>query len=605
MTELSVNSEGKSGRPRFVLGISDSHDAGAALLCDGRLVFAVNEERLNRRKMSAGAPRLSVESVLRETGIAPGEIECVALAGRIRLGAMPQNNDFSLDDGRYTAAQRLAEVIDAVPVAGRVIRSELALAGYRGLMPGLTRGHGRLADLLVELGLSAPVAVVDHHDAHLAAAYYSGGDPNCLILSNDGFGDGLCCKVAVGQAGRLQVLSANSFVNSIGVYYNYVTKLCGFPRHHHAGKVTGLAAFGDPGRTIDVFRRLIAWDERQGRYVNHGPIFRNALSLLRRELDGVAREDIAAGMQRHLEDVLVAMARHWLRKTGQKRIALVGGVHANVKANQRIAAIDGIERLTVFPNMGDGGLAAGAAWLAWADARPNAPLAMPEPIRHVYLGPGIDAQGAERSLRLSGLAFDRPGDLSDALARRLAARRIVARADGAMEYGPRALGNRSILYAATDPAANTWLNRQLHRTEFMPFAPVIRAEDADRFLIGHGAATEAAAAMMTITYDVTERCRQEAPAVVHVDGTARPQVLRRKVNPPYYDILSEYRRRTGLSVLVNTSFNMHEEPIVCTADEAIAAFLASDLDSLALGPFVVDNPNKPFHDHAGAAQTAK
>ena len=195
-------------------------------------------------------------------------------------------------------------------------------------------------------------------------------------------------------------------------------------------------------------------------------------------------------------------------------------------------------------------------------------------------------------MRRRALAFDRPKDLAVEIAKELAADRIVARFDGRMEYGPRALGNRSILYPATRPDVNTWLNRQLRRTEFMPFAPVVRLQDAADFFQGFDERTAHTAEFMTITYDVTERCRQEAPAIVHVDGTARPQVLRRDVNPGYYDILEEYHRLTGLSVLVNTSFNMHEEPIVCTPEDAIKAFFESDLDVLVMGPFVVRNSRR-------------
>ena len=161
-----------------------------------------------------------------------------------------------------------------------------------------------------------------------------------------------------------------------------------------------------------------------------------------------------------------------------------------------------------------------------------------------------------------------------------------------MEFGPRALGNRSILYGAKDRHVNKWLNDQLKRTEFMPFAPVCRDVDADAFFKNVTPATSHTAEFMTITYDATDRCKQEAPAVVHVDGTARPQIVRREINPEYYDILSEYHRLTGLSILVNTSFNMHEEPIIRTAPEAVAAFFKSHIDSLALGPFLADNPDR-------------
>jgi carbamoyltransferase len=407
------------------------------------------------------------------------------------------------------------------------------------------------------------------------------------VISNDGFGDSECARVATGGADyRLRVLAAQSFFHSLGVYYNYVTLFCGFPKSHHAGKTTGLAAYGDASRTLPVFRDLIAWDDRSGLYWNRGRLFRNAIRDLNARLAGSSREDAAAGIQRHCEDVLSEMVRWWVARTGERHVVLTGGVHANVKVNQRIAEAVDLDSLSVFPNMGDGGLSLGAAFLALADVAPE--RARPQTLRHAYLGETFSDDAIEAALRRSGVRYSRPAQLAPAVAAQLASGRIVARFDGAMEYGPRALGNRSILYQATDPEVNAWLNQQLRRTEFMPFAPVLRIEDAAAFMQRYDDRTAHTAEFMTITYDVTDRCKREAPAVVHVDGTARPQILRREVNPGYYDILTEYHRLTGLSVLVNTSFNMHEEPIVCTPDEAIAAFADSHLDVLAAGPFLAE-----------------
>jgi carbamoyltransferase len=576
--------------------VSVSHDTGAVILRDGELIAAINEERIIRVKQAVGAPLQSVPAVLACAGIPAGEIDAVAMSGRLALGGIPVNNDLSLEDGSISGAQRLAEAIEAIPGGAIVMRSWLAVAAYRALMSHVPQA--RVADvraLLRRQGVRSDVIGnlrrFDHHDTHLASAYYASGESDCLVISNDAFGDALCSKVAVGRAGRLNVIAQNTFPNSIGVYYNYATSLCGFRKGHHAGKTTGLAAFGDSGHTVEVFRRLFGWDEGTGRYVNHGPIFGRALRRMKQELAVVSREDIAAGIQRHTQDVLVAMVRHFMAVTGLRRIVLVGGLHANVRVNQCIAEIENVERLFVYPNMGDGGLAAGAAWLAWADAQ-RGEIVMPSRIEHVYLGSGISDEDAAQSLRAAGLSVQRPPNMARAVAQRLAANKIVARASGPMEFGPRALGNRSILYGATDPGINKWLNDQLKRTEFMPFAPVCRDVDAHAFFANVTPATAHTAEFMTITYHATERCRREAPAVVHVDGTARPQIIRREVNPEYYDILTEYNRLTGLSILVNTSFNMHEEPIVCSAAEAVAAFFASHLDSLALGPFLADNPDR-------------
>jgi carbamoyltransferase len=240
--------------------------------------------------------------------------------------------------------------------------------------------------------------------------------------------------------------------------------------------------------------------------------------------------------------------------------------------------------------MGDGGLALGAAYLAQAAVYPDE--TRPAVLDDVYLGPSYPEAAVAKCLRDAGVAFTRPENLAARVAAHLRDDKIVARCDGRMEYGPRALGNRSIMYPATKPEVNKWLNQQLKRTEFMPFAPVIRASDATAFFERINCKTAHTAEFMTITFDVTARCKREAPAVVHIDGTARPQVLRREVNPDYYDILDEYHKLTGLSVLVNTSFNIHEEPIVCTPRDALKAFYESNLDVMVLGPFLLENKRK-------------
>ena len=578
-----------------VLGLSDSHDAGAALLVDGRLVAAVNEERLSRRKMTGGLPRLSIREVFRISGVAPTDVSLVGIAGRVSLGEVPLNNDFSRDDGTFPAAQGVAERLYGLPLFKQAMGADAGLSGYQRIMPALAwRRRSAVRELLADCGLlsevAAHVSAFDHHDSHLAAAYYTSGFDDCLIVSNDGFGDGVCCKIAVGRNGRIELLSTNSFVNSLGVLYNYATRICGFPKGHHVGKTTGLAAFGDPAKTIGVFRNMVRWDEASGRYLNAGAIFRRALRHLERELAHASREDIAAGVQLHVEEVLLAQVRHYLRKTKLSRVVLVGGVHANVKANQRIAALDGVEQLFVFPHMGDGGLAAGAAFLALAARLPGS--VRPYPIEHVYLGSSFSEREIADAISVAGLQARRMAQPAAEIADYLARERVVARFDGAMEYGPRALGNRSILYPATKPEVNEWLNQQLRRTEFMPFAPILRLEDAQHYLGSYSDTIARAAEFMTITCDVTERCKQEAPAIVHVDGTARPQVLRREVNPGCYDVIDEYHKRTGLSVLVNTSFNMHEEPIVCSPADAVRAFLDSNIDVLAIGPFAVEHPGR-------------
>ncbi|MGE0483641.1 MAG: carbamoyltransferase C-terminal domain-containing protein [Gammaproteobacteria bacterium] len=581
------------GNPNpLVLGICDSHDAGVAVVRGNEVLAAINEERLTRRKMAAGIPYAALEAIWALAGVSPTDVDVVALAGLSAAGArIPLNNDFCADDGSALPQKSLAEALDRVPGGGYLMSRFAAHPGYQAMLERRARQRvEELGRLLADLEVHAPIKTYEHHDCHAASAYWAGGHADALVVTNDGFGDALCSKVQTWSDERrgLHTLHATSFYDSLGVYYNFATLLCGFRKAHHAGKTTGLAAYGDPSGTRAVFADLLQWDERRGQYRNRGGVFANCLRTLRERLAGFSREDIAAGVQAHLEEVLCSMVAHFLARTGRRHLVLAGGVHANVKANQRIAALPGIDEMFVFPGMGDGGLAVGAAYLA-AQACAGSVLP-PRRLPDVYLGTAYDEQQMADALAAASCVAERPADMARAVAAELAANRIVARCSGRMEFGPRALGNRSILYPADRAEVNGWLNKQLHRTEFMPFAPVMRTEDAANLLVGYDDRTAYTAQFMTVTYDVTRRCREEAPAVVHIDGTARPQVIERSVNPEYHDILTAYHALSGLSVLVNTSFNMHEEPIVCTPEDAIKAFFDSGLDVLALGPFLLRNP---------------
>lgn len=572
-----------------VLGFSISHDSSVAIVRDGRVVVAVNEERFNRRKMTCGFPQFALQEAFRISGVDPRDIDVVALAGWETREEQPITNDFTYHDGSVAGSMRVAELLSDLPGGPALMRSPALMRLHSGLNGWRTRAtRVRFQDMLREMGVRAPLVRHDHHDCHLAAAYYtSGWHDDCLLMSNDGWGDGLCAKVAIGSAGRLRTIAANTFYNSLGSYYNFATHFCGFNKMYHAGKTTGLAAHGDAEATLPFFRDRIPWVESQGRYVNRGPVFRNGLRAFHRHFAGVEPRHVAAGVQRHLEQVMGQMARHYVRRTGCRRVALVGGIHANVRANQVVAELPEIEEVYVFPHMGDGGLGVGAAYLA--SARHGSGAVTPRRLDTLYLGGTYSDEEVEAILRHEGIPFSRPADVNGEIAKYLSRGYIVARCAGGMEFGPRALCNRSILYEATQPEVNRWLNQQLQRTEFMPFAPVIRDVDAPAFFSGYDSRTSYTAQFMTMTFHVTDRCRKEAPAVVHIDGTARPQVIHPGVNDDAYDILGKYKELTDKSILVNTSFNMHNEPIVCTPQDAISAYRRGNLDVLVLNRFVIVN----------------
>jgi carbamoyltransferase len=555
---------------------------------DGKVVAAINEERYNRKKLTCGFPSLAMAEVFRLSGIRPEEVDLVALSGRETREEQPVTNDLTFADGSVALSMRVVELASRVPGMTALMRSPVLMGLYSRLNGFLTkRKFLGFEERLREYGVRAPLVRYEHHDCHVAAAYYTSGWDDCLVVSNDGWGDGLCAKVAIGSGGKLRTISANTFYSSLGSYYNYVTHFCGFKKIYHAGKTTGLAAYGDPSKTIEYFRANIPWVEREGRYVNRGKVFTRALKDVHDQFKGVEPRHLAAGVQRHLEEVSSAMVRHYVNKTGHRKVAVVGGVHANVRANQVIAELSEVEKLYVFPNMGDGGLGLGAAYLGYYEHQEGA--FTPQALETLYLGSSYSDAEIEELLKREGIAYTKPEDINGEIARYLSRGYIVARFAGKLEYGPRALCNRSILYEATQPEVNKWLNTQLQRTEFMPFAPVMREADAHLYLKGYDSKTSHTAQFMTVTYHVTDRCKDESPAVVHVDGTARPQIIRPGVNDDMYDILTKYQELTGRGILVNTSFNMHNEPIVCSPADAVSAYRRGNLDILVLNGFLIVN----------------
>lgn len=567
-----------------VLGISDHYISGAALVADGRLVAAVNEERLVRKKMAMGFPRRSIAEVLRIAGLSPRDVDVVAVASRWGhfLDEIVDFSEgvFGVDEGPvknlfFALGSRLAFLRSRVPVAEALY--------YRLREPVFARRRRRIAEVLrEEFGLSAPVEYVWHHRAHAAAAYYGSGFADALVLTLDGSGDGHSSHVYAVRDGHWTLLHTVPSFDGLGNYYGYVTHLCGFTTGKHEGKVTGLAAYGSEVHR-SVLESFIRYED--GTMTNVGSAFRTgALRKLRDALPAdFRREDLATSIQALSEDIATRYVAHWLRRTGLRRVALAGGVVANVKINQRIHELPEVDDVFVYPAMSDEGLGGGAALMAAADRGDVAPGR--RCFEHVYLGPEYGERRILEAFEAAGVPYTRPEDPEAEIARLVSEGYVVARHNGRMEYGPRALGNRSILYRPDDPSVNDWLNERLRRTEFMPFAPATLAEEADACFRGLGGAYDTAR-FMTITFDCSASMREDAPGVVHIDGTARPQLVHRSDNPSYYRILAEFRRRTGRASIVNTSFNIHEEPIVCTPADAIRAFQGGHLDVLAMGPFV-------------------
>ncbi|MFQ3567075.1 MAG: carbamoyltransferase C-terminal domain-containing protein [Aggregatilineales bacterium] len=579
-----------------VLGLGTEGDSGAAIIEDGRIIAAINEERLARLKLVTGFPRASILEVLRLSNTSVDELSAVLIGGKDDLLV----DELEPFDGWFQYKPS--------GIGGIIKRSTHLFARYRNELPFLETAYYTLLEptfqrrraglrqiLEAEFGITCPIEFVDHHFCHITSAYYTSGFDDALVISLDGGGDAKSGRVYTVRDGVFESLDETATYNSLGNYYAYVTHMCGFKAMKHEGKITGLAAHGEP-KYLDLLREFIVVEE--GRLVNKGRVvFQSAIDELGRRLPkGWTREDMAASIQVHFEELTASFVQYWARKTGLRKVAVAGGVFANVRVNQVVHELAEVDEIHIHPHMGDGGLAVGAGLAACVPGTLERTMpAVREPIADVYLGTELTDEAILAAFRKFGLepeAFD--GPIEEMVADLLVQGHVVARANGRMEYGPRALGNRSILYQPTDRSVNDWLNHNLRRTEFMPFAPSTLYEERER-CFENVAGADHAAEFMTITFDCTPWMRESMEGVVHVDGTARPHLVRKDRNPSFYRIIEAFYERTGLPAIINTSFNMHEEPIVCSAEDCVRAFISGNLDYLAIGNYLVKHPEGVNH----------
>ena len=551
----------------IVLGIADNHDACAAVVVDGRVAAAVNQERVDRVKHSGAFPWGAIDEALRVAGVRERDVDRIVVGSAFTpsaaLRAMPDQHAKARGAGQFS------------PWLHRYIvyQSALKSAGMHTFEVDACRAILRRR-LKARPFVKASIEMMDHHRAHAEAAYRTQAEHRCLVLTVDGMGDGLTATASLGGDGQLDRLWRQSGLASVTTFYSRVTERLGFTALRHEGKVTGLAAYVVPPKDlVNHMSRRVHFDSPGFSKVSVRRMDRPDDAFWG-ELDKYSREEVAAAAQKVLEDAVVPFVDHWARETDCGNVAVAGGVFANVKLNQRIAALESVNSLWVVPHMGDGGLAVGAALGSIGS--------VPRQISDVYWGTDPTPKEIRSALSLAGLSKTKVTGIPEKVAALLADGKVVARCSGAMEWGPRALGNRSILASPFDPSINDWLNERLKRSEFMPFAPVIRSEDADRWFLGVEKASESAR-FMTVCFDVTPAFAKACPAAVHVDKTARPQIVRSEEQPELHATLTAFGEITGVPALINTSFNMHEEPMVRTATDGIRAWKAAQLDALWLG----------------------
>lgn len=568
-------------RRMLVLGLSNMRDAAAALLQDGRMLAAAEEERFVRRKHVTALPVEAIRYCLREAGVTFDQLDAVAVPwkywilgrrARLALGAMLRSPRLCLVKGRRSV-ERLAQEWKELFVLRRELQRRVGIGGPRPVF-------------------------LDHHLCHAASAFLVSPFERAAILVVDGASEADTTMMAVGEGHRLTVLHRTPLPHSLGQFYATITAFLGFKPDHDEYIVMGLAAYGEPTYAARFRERVLRLLPSGGFELNTricdfhlartGWFPREFVELFgeprQAEADLTQRHrDVAASAQLVLEETLLHLGRHLRTLTHADALCLAGGVAYNCVANRRLRDEVGFDRVFVQPAAGDSGAALGAALLLASRRAPGPRHVMTD----VYWGPAFTEADCRHALQRAGLVCERLDDavLCDRIAGELAAGRLVFWFQGRMEWGPRALGNRSLLADPRREDMRGIINKKVKlREAFRPFAPsVIEERASDYFDLATGSP------FMVLTVPARPAAKGVIPAVIHVDGTARVQTVSRTVNPLYHALLESFGRRTGVPVLLNTSFNV-QEPIVCSPDEAVRCFLRTQVDWLVLGNLLVSHP---------------
>jgi carbamoyltransferase len=555
----------------YVLGINTYlHDSSAALMKDGRVVFAAEEERLSRVHKDSRFPRLAIQAALSHAGLQFDDLDAVAF-GWNAPGTTPLHTLRSSLTGR-------------LPLSARYI-ADACLAGAREMYQG--NGRRTLERSFGPVG-RMPLFHIDHHASHAWSSYALSGFDEALVLVADGRGARQSTTLYHGQGDRLKVVKTFLYPNSLGAFYEAYTDLLGFQRHSDEWKVMGLAAYGQPDRDLREAIEVRPDGYRVNAHLVCGSWWNDLLPMIRRygprrhpeqEITDDDR-NLAASVQQALEQAMFAVVHEGVRLTGCRQLCLAGGVAMNSKANGRLLESGLVDDVFVQPAATDDGAAIGAAVAAHDALGGGVPRYR---LTDVYLGPEYDDDEIAAVLRTFKLRATHIPNVEAEVARLLAEGHIVGWFQGRLEFGPRALGNRSIL---ADPRRAEMKDRVNECVKFRegwrPFAPSCLAEAAPEYFEGCQDAP-----YMILTFNVRPDKRDVIPAVTHADHTARVQTVTCEQNPRYWQMIREFARLTGVPVVMNTSFNLRGEPIVCTPKDAIRTFYSSGLDFLALGNFII------------------
>lgn len=572
----------------IILGINSYHpDSSAALVADGKLIAAVEEERFNRIKHFAGFPSGAIKYCLKETGVSIKDVDYIAIPrdpyARIFKKAAYGLKIPELAKKRVTGWRKTFDV-----------KTELSRALDTGVKD-----------------IRAKIIKVEHHRAHLASSFFVSGFDDAFLFSMDALGDFASTMWGFGRGNKIKVSQEIGFPHSLGLYYTAITQYLGFTNFGDEYKVMGLAPYGEPSFE-DEFKNILKiknnrFEMSLGYFLHHkkyinmdfeggyprvDTIFSPYLEkrLGRRRLAGEPLEkrhkDIACSLQKRLEEVILHMLGH----NGVKSdLCLAGGVAFNCAANGKISDLDRFKNIYVPPASGDAGLAIGSAFYLWHDILDNARSFV---LTHAFWGPEfketevkVEIEKRRKELIETGCEIEEMKDagvLCVKIARYIADGKIVGWFRGRMEFGPRALGNRSILADPRRPQMKDILNERIkHREPFRPFAPSVPEEDINKFF-----ESQQPSPFMSFVRRVKNEKIGLIPAVVHVDGTARVQTVNKDANPVYWRLINEFKNITGIPVLLNTSFN-DNEPIICTPEEAFDCFFRTRIDVLVMDNYII------------------
>ncbi len=590
--------------PRHVLGISAYyHDSAAALLVDGQIFAAAQEERFTRKKNDADFPAHAVRYCLQQAGLSEAQVDAVVFYDKpiLKFARLLETYLAVVPHGWRTFPTALANWLGGKLDLRKSIRAEL---------PGLRTG--------------CEILFTEHHLAHAASAFYPSPFDEAAILTVDGVGEWATTTLGRGQGKEIQVLEELRFPHSLGLLYSAFTDYCGFRINSGEYKLMGLAPYGEPKFAGTIRRELLDLKPDGSFWLNldyfdflggttmtnekfhalfGGPPRRPEEKIESRHMD------LARSIQLVTEEVMVLLARHARDVTGCRNLCLAGGVALNCVANGLILREKLFERIWIQPAAGDAGGALGAALAAWHACPENTRQVMaPDAMRAALLGPGFSDDEIGTALGSHAAVYQKleRDALLDLTVELLKSEKVVGWFQGRMEFGPRALGNRSILGDARSPRMQSVMNLKVKfRESFRPFAPIVRRERvADYFeletespymlLVAPVKAQlcrEAPADLQGL--DRLKSVRSTLPAITHVDYSARIQTVERQGNPLLYDLLQRFETATGCGVLVNTSFNVRGEPIVCTPDDAYRCFMNTEMDYLVLGNYVIERTAQP------------